>query len=74
MTNLFTFLAAVYFCCLIILLCTNKIVQRPKTFDLSRFDLGWKWYLHLENRWFISVNWLLVIFFILLAFAGKEWL
>lgn len=74
MEKLFTFLAAIYFCCFVILFFANKKVKKEKQLDLCRFDFGWKWYLNLEDRWMIPLNLLISIFFFLLIFAMQEWI
>lgn len=80
MKHLFTFITAIYFCCLVILFLTNKIVKSRNTHKFSRFDFDWqkltnsKWYLYLEDKLMIPINLLLIIFFLLLALAMKEWI
>ena len=70
--NMFSFLTYFYFICLVILLLNNKIVKRDKPLDLSRVDWGCKWYIYLDDRWWISVRMLLLIQVVLLIFALNE--
>ena len=74
MIHIFTFLTAVYFCCLVILFSVYKIIKIDKKPNFSRFDFNWKWYLLFEDIWLIPINLLISIFVVLFAFALNEWL